>query len=47
VEIWKDNGTNFVGANKKLFNYVQNVDAQMANEEIIWLFNLLTAPHFR
>jgi len=35
-----------VGANKKLCNYVQNIDAQMAYEGVIWRFNLPAASHF-
>lgn len=45
-EIWSDNGTNFVGANKELSTYIKNVDSQMANEGIVWRFNPPAAPHF-
>lgn len=38
--------TNFVGANKELSNYVQNIHTQMVHEGIIWKFNPPAAPHF-
>ncbi|XP_027839404.2 uncharacterized protein LOC114121329 [Aphis gossypii] len=45
-ELWSDNGTNFVGANKELTNYTQHLDKQLANEGITWRFNPPSSPHF-
>jgi len=44
--IYSDNGTNFVGAQKKLNSYTQNCDSQLAREGIEWKFNPPSAPHF-
>ncbi|XP_060861782.1 uncharacterized protein LOC132938783 [Metopolophium dirhodum] len=46
AELWSDNGTNFVGANKELTKYTQHLGSQLANEGITWRFNPPSAPHF-
>ena len=49
--IWSDNGTNFVGANNELKQFVsmwQNDDFQekLRQKKIVWKFNPAAAPHF-
>ncbi|CAI6373869.1 unnamed protein product [Macrosiphum euphorbiae] len=46
AELWSDNGTNFVRANKELTKYTQHLGSQLANEGITWRFNPPSAPHF-
>jgi len=45
-KIYSDNGTNFVGAQKELSNYVKNTEDLMAREGVEWHFNPPSAPHF-
>ena len=50
-EIYSDNGTNFVGANKELKKLVTNLDEEtlkesLANRGVKWFFNPPLAPHF-
>ena len=50
-EIYSDNGTNFVGANKELKELVTNLDEEtlkesLANRGVKWFFNPPLAPHF-
>lgn len=46
TDMWSDNGTNFVGAERELSQYFQNAAIQFANEGITWHFNPPSAPHF-
>ena len=48
--IWSDNGTNFIGAEKKLRESVEkwnivNIAAELAHKGIKWRFNPPSAPH--
>jgi len=46
VTIWSDNGTNFVGAQKELQIYMNDIEAHSTNEGINWKFNPPVSPHF-
>ncbi|XP_015377538.1 PREDICTED: uncharacterized protein LOC107171797 [Diuraphis noxia] len=46
LTMWSDNGTNFVGAERELTEYIQNVANHLANEGVTWHFNPPSAPHF-
>jgi len=46
MKIYTFNGTNFVGAQKELSNYVENTDDLMAPKGVEWHFHLPSAPHF-
>lgn len=47
AEIWSDNGTNFVGAQRELAAYLKNIEGVSVEEGIItWRFNPPAAPHF-
>ena len=48
--IWSDNGTNFIGAEKKLRESIEkwnvvNIAAELAHKGIKWRFNPPNAPH--
>ena len=50
-EIWSDNGTNFVGANREFREYINNwnqncIEEQLSQDQIVWKFNPPGAPHF-
>jgi len=44
-EVWSDNGTNFVGARKKLTTYLKSIGAGSVEEGISWHFNTPSVPH--
>ncbi|KAF0745786.1 Uncharacterized protein FWK35_00034883, partial [Aphis craccivora] len=46
AEIWSDNATNFVGAQRELANYLQNIEGCTVDEGITWHFIPPSAPHF-
>lgn len=45
-KMYSDNGTNFVGVQCELANYIKDTDANIAQDGIQWHFNLPAAPHF-
>lgn len=46
TEIWSDNATNFVGAQRELAIYLKNIEGSSVDEGITWHFNPPSAPHF-
>lgn len=46
TEIWSDNGTNFVGAQRELAVYLKNIEGVSVDEGFTWRFNPPSAPHF-
>ncbi|XP_053699091.1 uncharacterized protein LOC128746066 [Sabethes cyaneus] len=49
LEIWSDNGTNFVGASRELEEEIKRINEQMSevftNANTKWIFNPPSAPH--
>lgn len=45
-KIYSDNGTNFIGAQKKLTTCMEKIDERMAREGIELRFNPPSAPQF-
>ncbi|XP_025201851.1 uncharacterized protein LOC112599258 [Melanaphis sacchari] len=45
-KIYSDNGTNFVGVQRELANYIKDADSNIAQDGIQWHFNPPAAPHF-
>lgn len=46
TEVWSDNGTNFVGAQRELATYLKSIEGDSVEEGITWRFNPPSAPHF-